>query len=362
MDVLVMGGSLFNGRGLVDALVAAGHQVTVSNRGRTKADLPVGVETAAADRTDHDQLRSVLAGRDWDAVVDMSAYHPDDVSVMVDILNGHTGHYVFVSSTVIYATGTPNPIDETAPVDRSDDQNEYGLDKILCEELLFEAHREQGFPATVAALGMVFGPGNAIPNREQRMFTRMVQGRPILVPGDGATRSVVGYIDDQSEALTALLGVEASFGRRFNVTGNDPHSDQRYIDACAAATGATPELIPVPAELMDQLWDGEVSVARDGGDRSALNIRPTDAAMARLIPHAHRFQLASLVQRLQPNLHRWNSDTVFSVDALMEVTGWQPRFSFDDAVNATHEWWAKANLETVHDFAWEDEILAMIRS
>ena len=361
MHVLVMGGSLFNGRSLVHRLVADGHRVTVSNRGRTEVDLPGGVDRIVADRTDHETTRSALGGMEFDAVVDMSGYHPEDVELMIEIFDGNVGHYIFVSSTTIYATGSAAVFDESHPVDRSADQNEYALHKILAEDILFAAHAERGFPASVAALSMVLGPHNAIPSREQRMFARMRDGRPILVPGDGSTLGLVGFIEDQSEAISAMLGVEATFGRRFNVTGDDPHSDARYIQTCAALAGATPQLHEVPEALMDDLWDGKQHVSADQGPRIGLDIRPTDAALDRVLPHLAKFQMATLVQRLQPNLHRWNNDTVFGIDALKAATGWTPAHTFEEAMAETYEWWLQtpsAN-EIEHDFAWEDEILAL---
>src|SRR5688500_13891582 len=117
----------------------------------------------------------------------MSAYHPEDVELMIDLFDGRTGHYVFASSTVTYAASAALPITEDHPDDRSAEQTEYGLHKLLCEDLLVRAHRERGFPATMVPFSMVFGPHNSIHDREQRMFARLLARRPILVPGDGTT-------------------------------------------------------------------------------------------------------------------------------------------------------------------------------
>ncbi len=361
MKVLVLGGSLFNGRSLVHRLVASGHDVTVSNRGRTEVDLPPGVGRIVADRTDHDATRAALRGRTWDAVVDMSGYHPSDVALMIELFEGNVGHYIFVSSTTIYATGDGSTITERDPVDRSADQNEYALHKILAEDLLMAAYNERAFPGSVAALSMVLGPHNAIPSREQRMFARMRDGRPILVPGDGSTIGLIGFVEDQSRAIDAMLGVEKTFGRRFNVTGDDPHSDLRYIETCAALAGVQPELHGVPTSLMNQLWDGEIRVSADQGPRRGLDIRPTEAALERVLPHLAKFQMSTLVQRLQPNLHRWDTDTVFGVDALKAATGWTPQFTFDEAMEATYDWWLATPEvhDFPHDYGWEDEVLAL---
>ncbi len=360
-----MGGSAFNGRALVKVLLEEGHEVTVCNRGRTVVEHPGPVALLAADRTDHDALRGVLAGTEWDAVIDMTAYHPEDVELMIELFEGRVGHYIYVSSTVTYAEVTPDrpgPIDESYPDARGPNQYEYGLHKLLAEDALVAAHRDRGFPGTTVSLSMVFGPHNALPGREQRMFSRLLLGRPVLVPGDGSTLGIVGHVEDQGRAFAALLGVEASFGKRFNLTGDDPHTDNRYVEVLAGVVGVSPEVVHIPAPLMDDLWDNKISLTRDGGARASMDIRPTDAAIDRVLPHLHKGPLANLIQRIQPSIHRWSSDVVFEVAALKEVTGWSPSFNFEQAAEHTFAWWTEAGLHhTVEqDFTYEDEILALV--
>ncbi|MGH8311421.1 MAG: NAD-dependent epimerase/dehydratase family protein, partial [Steroidobacteraceae bacterium] len=237
MKILVMGGTQFNGLALVRELVRTGHDVSICNRGKTAAELPRSVQRLIADRTDPEQLRAALAGRDWDCVFDISAYRPEDARLLRELLRGRTGHYVFASSTVIYAPSDLLPITEDHPLDTSERQNEYGRNKILCEEILLREHRERGFPATIAAFSMVFGPNNIIPDREQRMFVRLVRGRPVLIPGDGTTLGQVGHVDDEARALRMMAGRSVTFGRRYNLTGADMFSDEGYVDTCARVVG-----------------------------------------------------------------------------------------------------------------------------
>src|SRR5262249_35827238 len=226
MKMLVMGGTAFNGLALVRELVRPGHDVTICNRAKTAAELPRSMPRRVAARTDPAQLRAALGGRDWDCVFDISAYRPEDAQLMSELLRGRTGHYVFASSTVIYAPSDILPITEDHPLDRGERQNEYGMNKIVCEDILLREHRERGFPATIAACSMVFGPNNIIPDREQRMFVRLARGRPVLVPGDGTTLGQVGHVDDEARALRMMAGRPVTFGRRYNLTGGDMFSDE----------------------------------------------------------------------------------------------------------------------------------------
>ena len=106
MNALVLGGSVFVGRRLVEMLVAGGHQVTVLNRGRTPSELPGGVQHLVADRTDRQSMRAALDARTWDAIFDVSGFvmaaGGSDVDDLLDLVDGSVGHYVYVSSIMAY--------------------------------------------------------------------------------------------------------------------------------------------------------------------------------------------------------------------------------------------------------------------
>ncbi len=353
-----MGGTQFNGLALVRELVRTGHDVAICNRGVTKAVLPREVERITADRTDPAALRAALAGRDWDCVFDISGYRPEDAALMSDLLRGRTGHYLFASSTVIYAPSNLLPITEDHPLDRSERQNEYGHNKILCEEHLLREHRERGFPATIAAFSMVFGPNNIIPDREQRMFVRLARGRPVLIPGDGTTLGQIGHVDDEARALRMMAGKSVTFGRRYNLTGGDLYSDEGYVDTFARVVGVEPEKLFIPAPWMDDLYAGRVSLS---GGRMHVNIdtrtaRPDDRAAA-------LFGVQRILQRLAPNLHHWNRSVLFSIDRLRRDVGWEPEYTFPAAVAQTWEWMRREGLDQSRDFdfGFEDDLIARLR-
>ena len=146
MKVLVMGGTRFNGLALVQELVKWGHEVTVLNRGQSEARLPRPVRRLYADRTNHEQLREVLGREEFDVVQDLSGYALADVQPLVEVFRGRIGHYLFGSSTVIYARPRVLPIRESDPVDRSERQTEYGQQKLNVEAYLFDQYRSERLP------------------------------------------------------------------------------------------------------------------------------------------------------------------------------------------------------------------------
>ena len=356
MKVLVMGGTQFNGFALVRELVRTGHDVTILNRGKTEAPLPRSVRRLQCDRTDHEGMRTVLGKEEFDCVQDISGYRPEDVDLMVEILRGRTGHYIFASSTVIYAASNLLPISEFHAVDRSERQNEYGLNKLLCEDLLIREHRERGFPASVAAFSMVFGPRNIIPDREQRMFLRLLQGREVLIPGDGTTVGQVGHVDDEARALCAMMQNPRTFGRRYNLTGGDCYTDEGYVDTFAEVVGVSPRKLFIPSALMDDLWAGRIETTGEPVSVKVDIRSRSDAREKRL------FQLQRLIQRIAPHIHHWNRSVFFSIEQLKRDTGWRPEYNFRSAVEQTWEWMLSEGLEKTleFDFRFEDDLLARI--
>ena len=360
MRVLVMGGTQFNGLALVHELAQTGHQVVILNRGQTEADLPHGVERVFADRTNHDQMREVLGTVNVDAIIDVSAYLPEDVELMIEIFRGRIDHYIFISSTVIYAQSDHFPITEAHPVERGDAQNPYGKNKLLCEDILLREWRENRFPASIVPFSMVMGAGNILPDREQRMFQRILRDRPILIPGKGRTLQQVGHAEDQARALRMMLCKPVTYGQRYNLTGNDYFTQEGYVDVFAGLLGKEVEKVFIPATMMDRLWSGDIEVELPKTESKA-DIR---AASGVSQVEVNRFMLTMLVQQIAPNIHYWNRSALFSVDKLRRDVGWEPELTFPAAVERTWRWYQSAGLPDTQefDFSFEDGLIKMARN
>lgn len=101
MKILILGGTIFLGRHLVDAALAKGHTVTLFNRGKTNPDLYPEVEKIRGDRTNLDDMH-ILQDRHWDAVIDTCGYYPNIVQLSAKALSGFVDRYVFISSISVY--------------------------------------------------------------------------------------------------------------------------------------------------------------------------------------------------------------------------------------------------------------------
>jgi nucleoside-diphosphate-sugar epimerase len=229
MQVLVIGGTEFISLHLVRALLRDGHQVAVLNRGRNPARLPAGVRTLVCDRTDHAALRKTLASERCDALVDIT-YAPTtgaDVEALLDALDGRVGHALFVSTGRVHDHALPIPYHEDTP--RNLYWGDYAKNKIAGEDALMRRWRERKLPVTIVRPTHVYGPLNTR-NNETFFFDRLVRNRPILVPGAGGWLRQFGHVEDLADAMAAMLGVPASFGQAYNVTGEEAVTQVGFVE------------------------------------------------------------------------------------------------------------------------------------
>jgi nucleoside-diphosphate-sugar epimerase len=254
---LVLGGSVFVGKHTVEALLARGHDVAVLNRGQTPSDLPDSVERLVADRTDIGQMRRVLDGRDWDAVFDVSGFvmaaGASDIEGLLDLVDGHVGHYIYVSSIMAYdqSLGGIFPWTEDLPAN-PEGPGSYGGFKALAEAAMLARHRETGFPVSIVRPAAIYGPDNNIFDMELPMFLRLLGHRPIVVPHGGLVVGSYGHVDDLCEAMVAMVGNPAAVGEVFNITGESV-TVNRYVDVLAAIVGEQPDVVYLPDSMLGDL-------------------------------------------------------------------------------------------------------------
>jgi 2'-hydroxyisoflavone reductase len=233
MRILVLGGTSFVGRHIVEAAVDAGHDVTLFNRGKTNPGLFSDLDQRHGDRKAGDY--SSLHGGSWDAAVDVNAYIPRAVREVVAALDGQVGHYTFISTCSVYADPGDGPVDEDAPLatvadpTTEDVDNEtYGGLKVLCEQAAAEA-----FPGrcTIIRPGIVGGPHDPS-DRFTYWVRRGAQGGAILAPNRPDQPVQVVHGRDQGDFVVKAT-VEGLDGP-FNTVGpSEPLDFAGMIAACA---------------------------------------------------------------------------------------------------------------------------------
>ena len=249
MNILIIGGTRFVGRHLVEAALARGHQVTLFNRGKTNSGVFSEIETIHGDReTDVD----VLAGGKWDAVIDTCGYYPRIVKLSAEALQDSVAKYVFISTVSVYADFDVPGIDEDYKLGTIEDETieeiteeSYGPLKVLCEKAVQEIYPDNSL---IIRPGLIVGPHDYT-DRFTYWPVRVARGGKVLAPvGPGEPVQFV-HGRDLSDFTIKLIKEKAT--GVFNVVGPDePCPIGELLETCKQVSGSDTEFVWASEELI----------------------------------------------------------------------------------------------------------------
>jgi 2'-hydroxyisoflavone reductase len=279
MRILIIGGGRFLGRAFAAEALAAGHQVTVFNRGKTSVDLD-GVRIVRGDRENAVDLARLVAaapeaaadgGPGWDAVVDTCGFEPAVVGRSAKALAGHARAYLFVSSVNAYAHWPAEPVRDGSPkfeCGPEETTGEYGPLKAGCERAVL-AH----FPDRTICInaGLILGP-HETSGRLTWWLSRIARGGDVLAPGDPAR--AICPIDVRDIARFGLRCIENGRYGAFPTEGPGTESMAHLLEACVRETGSGARLVWVDDAFVAghdvAEWTGLPAWALPGGEAAAV--------------------------------------------------------------------------------------------
>ncbi|MCR2805345.1 NAD-dependent epimerase/dehydratase family protein [Paenibacillus soyae] len=230
MKLLMLGGTRFLGKTIVETALRRGHEVTLFNRGN-RPELFPQLEQLAGDR---DGGLDALLGREWDAVIDTSGYVPRVVKQSLEALSTKVRHYTFISTIDVYDEKVPGVISENHPVKKLEDesmedvQTAYGPMKARCEELVME---QMDGEALIVRCGLIAGPGDHS-DRLTYWPSRVARGGEVLAPGN--PQAPVQFIDVRDLSEWIVCKIEERCKGIFTATGpSEPLTMGRFLQACA---------------------------------------------------------------------------------------------------------------------------------
>ncbi len=247
MRLLVLGGTEFVGRAVVEAALGRGWEVTVLNRGRHEP--PAGVRALRGDRTAPGGLAAVASG-EWDAVIDTWSAAPRAVDDAARLLADRVGRYVYVSSCSVYAWAPPSGYGEDAPLVEGAapdaDKTDYARDKRGGELAALGAFGAER--SVFARAGLILGPYENI-GRLPWWLGRVARGGPVLAPGP--RELALQYVDVRDLAEWLLGAVERELSGAYNVISPQGHATMgSLLDACVRVTGGAASLRWTSAEVV----------------------------------------------------------------------------------------------------------------
>jgi 2'-hydroxyisoflavone reductase len=253
MKVLVIGGTSFIGRLLVDELVKGGHDVSILHR-KPKHELGRRVENIMADRNDAEAVKEALSTRRFDVVFD-NAYDWErgttaaQVEATIRAAGDRISRYLFMSSVAAYGDGLNHK--ESDPLAPDYHADPYVRHKATTERLLFRMHSQSGLPVVTFRPPFVYGPNNPF-YREQFFWDRLRAGRPIVIPGDGHRLMQFAYVTDVVQAMVRAMVEPKAIGEAFNIGDTKPLTQVELVEKLAKAANVDPTLARTPRDVIQQ--------------------------------------------------------------------------------------------------------------
>lgn len=252
MKALLVGGTGIISTAVTELAVKRGWDVTLLNRGNAPA--PPGARVLCADIADEEAARAALGKESFDVVAQFIVYTADQLERDIRLFDGRTRQYIFISTASAYQKPVSDwLITESTPLHNP--YWRYSREKIACEELLLRAYRERGFPMTVAR------PSHTYSNRSLtvplhgskgawQVLRRMLDGKPVIVPGDGTSLWTITHSDDFAAAFLGLMGHPKSIGQAYHITSDEQLTWDQAIAAIAAALGVEPRIAHISSEFL----------------------------------------------------------------------------------------------------------------
>jgi len=239
MNVLLMGGSVFLGRALMERLRETGARVFAVTRGLVPNDWS-GVEHLRADRRSASDLRRVLSGKRFDAIVDASCYTAQDCNTLLDALENPAPIHVLISSAAVYKRQLVHlPFSESDAVGGDAIWGAYGIDKYQAEQALLTAPTRAKH-IHVLRPPYLYGPRNNLP-REQFVWARLIAGQAICVPDNGQTLLQFCHVDDLARVVLMACSGRLP-GGVYNVGEPSVLTATQWIQTLASVAGKTATL------------------------------------------------------------------------------------------------------------------------
>lgn len=255
MKVLFIGGTGTISMAITRQLAAMEDCVLyLLNRGNRTSDIPQNVKCITADITNEEEVANLLSEQTFDVVCDFIIFHKEQVERDYRLFNGRTKQYIFISSASAYQKPLSDyRITEGTPL--SNPYWEYSRNKIACEEFLMEKYRNERFPITIVRPSHTYDE-RSIPlgvhgkNGSWQVVKRMMEGKPVIIHGDGTSLWTMTHNSDFAKAFIGLMGNAHAIGESFQITSDETVTWNQVYAAIANALGVELKAYHVSSEFL----------------------------------------------------------------------------------------------------------------
>ena len=221
MKILVMGGTRFVGKSLVEKFLTKQVKVDIFTRGNNK--IPSGTNFIKGDRNEIKDIKQICKNN-YDYIFDISGRELKQTKLLINNLNNSFKRYIYVSSAGVYKANEEIPLSETDTLDR--DSRHKG--KFETEDWLIK----EGVPFTSFRPTYIYGPNNY--NKiENWFFERIINKQKIPIPGDGLLLTQLGHVSDLTDAMIKSIETEKTKNQIYNCSGEKGVTIKGLIHTCA---------------------------------------------------------------------------------------------------------------------------------
>ncbi len=256
MKVLFIGGTGVISSACSQLAIERGIELYLLNRGESVRPAPHGAHVLRGDIRNMEETKRVLAGYQFDAVVNWIAFTPDHVQADLELFRGRTAQYVFISSASVYQTPPASlPVTESTPLDNP--YWDYSRAKIACEHVLMQAYRDKKFPATIVRPSHTYDQTMLPVTGRYTVVNRMRQGKKVIVHGDGTSLWTLTHHRDFAKGFIGLLGNSHAIGDAFHITSDEWLTWNQIYEIIAQAAGTQAHIVHIPSDVIatyDKTW------------------------------------------------------------------------------------------------------------
>ncbi|ADL50652.1 NAD-dependent epimerase/dehydratase family protein [Clostridium cellulovorans] len=242
-QVLLMGGSYFIGKKIVDILLDNDYSIYTLNRG-TREDNDKRVINLKCDRNDAEEMKNILSKYVFDIVIDVSALNRLQAEILYDSLNKENlKQFLFISSSAVYDVENFSiPYNEETPLKENKYWTAYGANKIEAESFLIESFQQTKTNLIIIRPPYVYGENNYA-QRESFIFEHICSDRPIIIPNSGNTYLQFIYTTDLANIILTLLNAKLDTISIFNVGNKKSFTIKEWIECCENVAGKKARII-----------------------------------------------------------------------------------------------------------------------
>ncbi len=241
MRILIIGGTGTISSAITRQLAASSHDLWLLNRGNRKNEVPTGVKQIICDINDEAEVLRQIGDTMFDTVCEFIGFLPSQVERDIRLFKGRTRQYVYISSASAYNKPARSHI-ITEGTTLANPYWQYSRDKIACEELLMKEYRENGFPATIVRPSHTYCE-RSVPvsvhglKGSWQVLKRMIDGKPVIVNGDGSSLWTLTWNEDFAKGFIGLLGNPKAVGEAFQIMSDEQLTWNQIYQCIANALG-----------------------------------------------------------------------------------------------------------------------------